>query len=119
MLQCEYGALVARTLCERSPGGAVESASWQTGGEGVEARIVDWTLHKKPLDGSTLGDWQTADRHPTEEFVSFLREFVGSQPPERRIHLIADSLSAHKTKAVAFFLEENPRVTLHTPTYSS
>jgi transposase len=51
---------------------------------------------------------------------SFLREVVDSQPPSRRVHIIADNLSAHKTKAVGVFLEENPRVTLHyTPTYSS
>jgi transposase len=68
--------------------------------------------------GEVIG--KTADRHTTEEFVSFLREVVGSQPPGRRIHIIADNLSAHKTKAVRVFLEENPRVTLHyTPTYSS
>jgi transposase len=38
----------------------------------------------------------------------------------RTIHIILDSLSAHKTKLVRQFLEQNPRVSFHfTPTYSS
>ena len=45
---------------------------------------------------------------------------VGSQPATKRIHIIADNLSAHKTKGVQAFLEENPRGAIHyTPTYSS
>jgi transposase len=68
--------------------------------------------------GEVIG--KTADRHTSEEFVSFLREVVDSQPATKHIHIIADNLSAHKTKAVQAFLEENPSVALHyTPTYSS
>lgn len=68
--------------------------------------------------GQVLG--KTAGRHTSTEFVAFLQEVVASQPRKRRIHLIADNLSAHKTKAVQEFLAHNPRVTLHyTPTYSS
>jgi transposase len=38
----------------------------------------------------------------------------------REIHVIADNLSAHKTKKVFEFLEANPTVRIHyTPTYSS
>lgn len=56
---------------------------------------------------------------------------VGREPPEpdpdgrddrrrREIHLIADNLSAHMTKAVQAWLAAHPRVHLHyTPTYSS
>ena len=45
---------------------------------------------------------------------------VATQSPRREIHLIADNLSAHKTKAVAAWLDAHPRVTLHyIPTYSS
>ena len=36
------------------------------------------------------------------------------------IHVIADNLSAHKTKEVCAFLQANPKVRIHyTPTYSS
>jgi transposase len=68
--------------------------------------------------GEVIG--KTADRHTSEEFVRFLREVVDSQPATKAIHIIADNLSAHKTRGVQAFLEENPRVAIHyTPTYSS
>src|SRR5262245_29840984 len=45
---------------------------------------------------------------------------VASVEPGREIHIIADNLSAHKTKAGEAFLSEHPDVHLHfTPTYSS
>jgi MFS family permease len=45
---------------------------------------------------------------------------VESQPAKRQIHVIADNLSAHKTKKVFEFLAANPSVRIHyTPTYSS
>jgi transposase len=59
-------------------------------------------------------------RHTSAEFVDFLAKIVDSQPPGREIHVIADNLSAHKTKKVFEFLEANPAVRIHyTPTYSS
>lgn len=68
--------------------------------------------------GEVLG--KTAERHTTIEFVDFLHELVDSQVPGKEIHIIADNLSAHKTKAVDQFLSENPKVKIHfTPTYSS
>src|SRR6202162_2791634 len=68
--------------------------------------------------GKVLG--QTAARHTTEEFVAFLGQIVALQPRGREIHLIADNLSAHKTKRVAQFLADHPKMHLHfTPTYSS
>ncbi len=68
--------------------------------------------------GQVLG--KTAARHTSAEFVTFLQEVVASQPPQRRIHFIADNLSAHKTRAVQQFLAAHPQVRLHyTPTYSS
>jgi transposase len=68
--------------------------------------------------GQVLG--QTAARHTTEEFVAFLGQIVALQPRGREIHIIADNLSAHKTKRVAQFLAEHPKLHLHfTPTYSS
>lgn len=62
----------------------------------------------------------TAERHTSAEFLRFLDRVVATQPKRREIHLIADNLSAHKTKAVGAWLAAHPRVTLHfTPTYSS
>lgn len=62
----------------------------------------------------------TAQRHTSAEFLRFLDKLVASQPKRRTIHIIADNLSAHKTKAVVAWLEAHPRVTIHyTPTYSS
>src|SRR5712675_544969 len=68
--------------------------------------------------GQVLG--QTAAHHTTEEFVAFLGQIVALQPRGREIHIIADNLSAHKTKRVAQFLADHPKLHLHfTPTYSS
>jgi transposase len=63
---------------------------------------------------------KTAARHTSQEFVAFLAEVVANQPRGTEIHLIADNLSAHKTKRVEQFLAAHPTVQLHyTPTYSS
>ena len=63
---------------------------------------------------------KTAPRHTSAEFVAFLAQIVAQQPKGRKIHIIADNLSAHKTKGVAEFLAHHRQVKLHyTPTYSS
>jgi transposase len=68
--------------------------------------------------GKVLG--KTAARHTSREFVLFLEQVTLSSKPRQEIHIILDNLSAHKTKKVAAFLEQHPRVRLHfTPTYSS
>lgn len=68
--------------------------------------------------GRVIG--KTAVRHTSEEFVAFLEQVVASQPPGKEIHIIADNLSAHKTKRVKAFLGDRLNVHLHyTPTYSS
>src|SRR5262245_54445181 len=68
--------------------------------------------------GEVLG--RTAPRHTSAEFVAFLADICAHQPKRRQIHVICDNLSAHKTKAVAAFLDDHPNVHLHyTPTYSS
>jgi transposase len=68
--------------------------------------------------GEVIG--KTAARHTSEEFVAFLGEIVSQQPSNREIHIIADNLSAHRTKRVGAFLSEHKNVTIHfTPTYSS
>ena len=62
---------------------------------------------------------KTARRHTSEEFLAFLKDIVEKTPESKDIHIILDNLSAHKTKTVATFLDENPRVRFHLPTYSS
>ena len=69
-------------------------------------------------NGEVVG--KTAARHTSQEFVAFLAELVANQPRGKEIHLIADNLSAHKTKRMEQFLVAHPRVHLHyTATYSS
>ena len=68
--------------------------------------------------GEVIG--QTAARHTSDDFLTFLTEVVASQSPRREIHIILDNLSTHKTQAVRTFLAQHPRVRMHfTPTYSS
>ncbi len=68
--------------------------------------------------GLVLG--KTAERHTSDEFVAFLEQIVSSQPRTREIHIIADNLSAHKTRKVTDFLAAHPNVEMHyTPTYAS
>src|SRR5690349_2733977 len=68
--------------------------------------------------GDVLG--KTTARHTSAEVVDFLGQIVASQPEGREIHIVADNLSAHKTKNVFEFLQANPSVRIHyTPTYSS
>jgi transposase len=68
--------------------------------------------------GEVIG--KTATRHTSEEFVAFLADIVGQQPADRELHIIADNLSAHKTKGVDEFLSKHKNLTIHfTPTYSS
>jgi transposase len=67
--------------------------------------------------GKVVG--KTAPRHTSAEFIDFLEVVAGAKWASE-IHIVLDNLSAHKTKAVADFLEVNPRVRFHfTPTYSS
>src|SRR5512144_1586870 len=68
--------------------------------------------------GEVLG--RTAARHTSAEFVAFLSDLVVNQPKGKEIHVIADNLSAHKTKRVDEFLAAHSNVHLHfTPTYAS
>jgi len=68
--------------------------------------------------GQVLG--KTALRHTSAEFVAFLADVVATQPLEKEIQVIADNLSAHKTRAVTEFLALHPNLQIHyTPTYSS
>ncbi len=70
--------------------------------------------------GTGKVEGMTAERHTSSEFISFLDQVIKGQPKGREIHLILDNFSAHKTKAVAAWLESHPVVSMHfTPTYSS
>ncbi len=63
---------------------------------------------------------KTARRHTSEDFLAFLSDLVRRTPGSKPVHIILDNLSAHKTKTVTAFLDQNPRVRFHfTPTYSS
>jgi transposase len=63
---------------------------------------------------------KTAKRHTSAEFLAFVRELVNKTRWAKQIHIVLDNLSAHKTKAVKEFLEQNSKVRFHfTPTYSS
>ena len=71
-----------------------------------------------PRTGEVVG--HTTARHTSAEFVQFLTTVVHAQRRSREVHLIADNLSAHKTKLVQAFLAAHPTVHLHfTPTYAS
>ena len=68
--------------------------------------------------GEVLG--KTATRHTSAEFVAFLTDIAAHQSRTTEIHVIADNLSAHKTKLVEAFLCAHPNGHMHfTPTYSS
>src|ERR1700732_985074 len=68
--------------------------------------------------GQVLG--QTAPRHTSAEFVAFLEQIVASLPEGKQIHIIADSLSPHRTSRVWQFIDRHRDVRIHfTPTYSS
>jgi transposase len=63
---------------------------------------------------------KTAARHTSQDFVPFIQEVVAQCPANQQIHIILDNLSAHKTRLVGEFLQNNSRVHFHfTPTYSS
>jgi transposase len=71
-----------------------------------------------PQTGEVIG--QTAARHTSQEFVTFLDEVVSTQPADREVHIILDNFSAHKTELVKTYLQDHPNVQFHfTPTYSS
>ena len=68
--------------------------------------------------GTIVG--KTTDRHTSAEFVAFLTDLVSSHPQGKQIYIIADNLSAHKTKRVELFLAEHSNVHMqYIPTYCS
>lgn len=58
---------------------------------------------------------KTAKGHTSADFIDFLTGVVEQTKWAREIHIVLDNLSAHKTKAVERFLQENPKVRFHSP----
>jgi transposase len=58
-------------------------------------------------------------KHRAEEFLAFLQVLARAHP-RRRLHVIVDNISTHKTPEVEAWLAKHPLVQLHfTPTSSS
>src|SRR5206468_4230717 len=96
-----------------SPGRA-ERHGFEYYGHGTLSRYAALDVKTGKVQG------KTAKRHTSAEFIVFLRELVKKARWAKQIHIVLDNLSAHKTKAVEEFLEQNPKVRFHfTPTYSS
>lgn len=71
-----------------------------------------------PKTGDVIG--QTALRHTSAEFVTFLDQVVATCPANQKVHIILDNLSVHKAPKVREFLAGHTNVEFHfTPTYSS
>jgi transposase len=59
-------------------------------------------------------------QHRAQDFVAFLREVEASVEPGLDIHVVLDTLSAHRAPPVQRWLVRHPRVQFHfTPTYAS
>lgn len=60
------------------------------------------------------------DRTRSKEFLSFLKLVNRKTSKDKQLHIVLDNLSAHKTKDIQEWLENNPRVHFHfTPTSAS
>ena len=51
---------------------------------------------------------KAAKRHASADFIAFLTELIGKAKWAREIHIVLDSLSAHKTQTVEEFLAAQP-----------
>jgi transposase len=71
------------------------------------------------LNGKVIGDCN--ETHTAEDFIRFLKKIDKACSPKKVLHIVADNLSAHKTKAVNDYIESIPgRFVLHfIPTHSS
>lgn len=60
------------------------------------------------------------DRHTRVEFIDFLDQIGKITPKDKRVHLIVDNLSTHKTKEVQDWLRRHINFAVHyTPTHAS
>ena len=71
------------------------------------------------LSGNVIGDCNAT--HSSEDYIRFLKKVDRACAKGKVLHIVADNLSAHKTKAVYEYTESVPgRFVLHfTPTHSS
>ena len=92
----------------------------------VERRSFDYRRHGTTslfaaLDvktGKVPG--QIHRRHRSVEFLKFLRRIDAEVPAGRKVHLILDNYSTHKSPRIRRWLTAHPRFKLHfTPTYRS
>ena len=96
-----------------SPGRA-ERHGFEYRRHGTLSLLAAFETHSGQVIGKAVA------RHTSEQFVSFLQDLLHRVDADRKVHVILDNLSTHKTHRVWRFLDDNPRVPLHfTPTYSS
>jgi transposase/DNA-binding XRE family transcriptional regulator len=71
------------------------------------------------LNGNVIGDCN--ETHTANDFIQFLKKVDKAYTPKKVLHIVADNLSAHKTKAVYEYLESVAgRFVMHfIPTHSS
>ena len=92
-----------------------------------ERQSVDYTRHGTTtlfaaldvLSGQVIGECNAT--HKAEDFIEFLKKVDKGCAQKKVLHIVADNLSAHKTKAVYEYIESIPnRFVLHfIPTHSS
>ena len=92
-----------------------------------ERQTVDYLRHGTTtlfaaldvLNGKVIGDCK--ETHSAKDFIQFLKKVNKACAPKKVLHIVADNLSAHKTKEVNDYLESMPgRFVLHfIPTHSS
>jgi transposase len=92
-----------------------------------ERQTVDYLRHGTTtlfaaldvLNGKVIGDCK--ETHSAKDFIQFLKKVNKACAPKKVLHIVADNLSAHKTKEVNDYLESIPgRFVLHfIPTHSS
>lgn len=114
---------VCLSVSRTGPSDVRASRSGATGGRGTspERHAREGPIRRgrqRPyLDGRAPS---SSERHTSDEFVAFVDQIVASQPRTRDIHIIADNLSAHKTRKILDFSAAHPNIQMHyTPTYAS
>ena len=95
------------------PAGRPERQTVEYVRHGTVSLLAALEVHTGKVQGRCLA------RHTSQEFVRFRDEAVVGRP-RKKVHVILDNLSAHKTAAVKAGLADHPQGQLHfTPTYSS
>jgi len=92
-----------------------------------ERQTVDYLRHGTTtlfaaldvLSGNVIGECKA--RHTAEDYIRFLKKVDKVCDKEKVLHIVADNLSAHKTKAVYEYLAKNSKrfVQHFIPTHSS